>query len=66
MNIIIILYFIDMYSIKDKTIEFVNGYNEVVDIQKVLANKAIYPEKYRNLLISDFNLDLFSRYGFNS
>ena len=55
-----------MYSIKDKTIEFVNGYNEVVDIQKVLANKAIYPEKYRNLLISNFNLDLFSRYGFNS
>lgn len=35
MNIIIILYFIDMYSIKDKTIEFANEYNEVVDIQKV-------------------------------
>lgn len=34
MNIIIILYFIDMYSIKDNTIEFADEYNEVVDIQK--------------------------------
>jgi hypothetical protein len=38
MNIIIILYFIDMYSIKDKTIEFVDEYNEVVDIALLTAN----------------------------
>jgi hypothetical protein len=34
MNIIIILYFIDMYSIKDKTIEF----KEVVDVSLLSAN----------------------------
>jgi hypothetical protein len=38
MNIIIILYFIDMYSIKDKTIEFSEEYNEVVDIALLTVN----------------------------